>query len=118
MYENEERNYVKWKERETEDPYELFDKMVHDRLRATVLPPLKVYVKSQEIESNAEGRKPMITIIHIFERKIGGISYYYQLNGTDSFMMASGGAANAANEAIKGFKRYILSKYLAFSAGI
>ena len=117
MYEFE-NTYVKWKERESEDPYDIFDKTVHDRLRNIILPPLKVYVKSQEIDSDIPGKKPMITIIHIYEKKAGGLSFYYQVNNTDGYLMQQNGSTNVATECVKSFKKYILGKYLASNAGV
>lgn len=105
--------YVKWKDRETDDPYEIFDRKVHDKLRSVIVPPLKIYVKSQEIDSDDPNEgKVMATMIHIYEKRNRGISYYYQTVRTDIYLPIPNGHVLVANQAVKDFKQYIVDKYI------
>ncbi len=104
---------TKWMDKETNDPYELFDKMIYEKIRSLLLSTLKLYVKTTPGVNGEEGISTAVTVIHIYEKGYKDISYYYEVSDTDRYINSSIGADTIANGAINGFRNFVLDRYFA-----
>ena len=110
MHANERSPYVKWKDRETDNPYELFDRAVHDKLRYSILSPMKIYIKTELSDDHKT------TTVHIYEKRLGGLSYFYEQPDTDVYFGQPDGETFFAVEVLKSFRKFVLSKYFRLPA--